>query len=156
MIGELEDILQGIVGDIKAITRRVNHLETRPMEHWVYLSAPLTSTSWDGDARTTTAKTTIDLSSVFGVPAGVKAIIAKIIANDSTSAAQTTKCWFILAPNNTAGSGQGILIAGLPNDAQHMESVTIGCDANGDVYFQCDSGGVGTLDINLSIWGYLI
>ena len=53
---------------------------------WVYLQAPLTSTSWDGDSFSTTAKTLIDLSAVFGVPANVKAIYARVFVNDSASA----------------------------------------------------------------------
>ena len=32
--------------------------------YFVPLTTPLTSTSWDGDARSTTAKTKIDLSAV--------------------------------------------------------------------------------------------
>jgi hypothetical protein len=38
-----------------------------------YLTTALTSTSWDGDSKTSANNGIIDLSAVFGVPAGVKA-----------------------------------------------------------------------------------
>jgi len=152
----MTDILQGIMQDIKSLLKRVNHLERIRIPTWVFLTAPLTSVSWDGDARSTTAKTVIDLSSVFSAPAGIRAIYAKVVANDSGSAATTTNGWFILSPVNTAGSGVGIQVSGLPNDAKHMEEFICACDINGDVYFQCNATGITTLDIDLSIWGYLI
>lgn len=52
---------------------------------WHFLTTPLTSTSWDGDARSTTAKTKIDLSAVFGVPAGAKGILVRLVARDSVN-----------------------------------------------------------------------
>jgi len=73
----------------KELERLINKM--RPVisgwtPHWIYANmpewvanggtalTPLTSTAWDGgDAFSTTAKTLIDLSAVFGVPAGVKA-----------------------------------------------------------------------------------
>ena len=50
----------------------------------VFLTTPLTSTAWDEDSYSTTAKTLIDLSEVFGVPAGVKAVMVKISLNSDT------------------------------------------------------------------------
>ena len=73
---------------------------------FVPLRAPLTSTSWDGDAYSTTAKTKVDLSAVFSVPAGARAVLAHIEVNDSGSAG--TDCYLILSPNNTAGQGLAV------------------------------------------------
>ena len=61
--------------------------------NWVYLTTPLTSTSWDGDARSTEAATLLDLSSVFSVPAGVKAVLVRLACRDSAAVGTySTKC----------------------------------------------------------------
>ena len=65
-----------------------------------FLTTPLTSTAWDGDAYSTTAKTKIDLSSVFSAPAGIKAVLVAGTIADSGSA--TADCSFRLSPNDTA------------------------------------------------------
>ncbi len=117
------------------------------------LTTALTSTAWDGDARSTTAKTLIDLSEVFSVPAGVKAILARIFLRDSGSAAGNS--WFLLSPNDTKDVGALTLRAtGIANDAFVDESGICPCDANGDVYYQCLATGSNTLDVWLQIWGY--
>ena len=120
---------------------------------WRYLSAPLTSVAWAGNARSTTAKTLIDLSAVFSVPAGVKAVLVYLAARDSGSAAND--CFVLLSPNNTGASGPAWLDCfGLTNDAFEREQFVVPCDANGDIYFQCQASGVDTLDVWLEIWGY--
>jgi hypothetical protein len=120
---------------------------------WVFLRAPLTSASWDGDSFSTTAKTAIDLSAVFGAPAGIRAVNVRLAVRDS--GASGAGCWFILAPNNTAAQGLGLNIQ--PHDDQWIQSgFTVPCDANGDVYYQCQATGANTLDVILEIWGYCI
>ena len=123
---------------------------------FVPLAAPLTSTDWDGDARSTTAKTLIDLSVVFGAPAGVKAVYVNVGARDSASGA-TTGLFVLLGPTDTAAVGSAICRpSGLPNDYyDHTEGI-IPCDANGDIYYQIVASGVGTMDVFLTIWGYWI
>lgn len=123
---------------------------------FVPLTAPLTSTSWDGDAYSTTAKTSINLSAVFGAPAGIKAILARVAVRDSASAA-TSPLWFCLAPNDTAGQGIFWRPSGYPNDYNNDTGASvIPCDANGDVYYQVLASGSGTMDVHIQIWGYLI
>ena len=120
---------------------------------WHFLTTPLTSTSWDGDAYSTTAKTKIDLSTVFGVPAGVKAILVRLIARDSGSSAG--HCQLALSPNNTAGSvAVQAYLQGVPNDAYVSVNGIVPCDGNGDVYYQIVASGTGTLDAVIEIWGY--
>ncbi len=120
---------------------------------WHFLTTPLTSTSWDGDAYSTTAKTKIDLSTVFGVPAGVKAILVRLIARDSGSSAG--HCQLALSPNNTAGSvAVQAYLQGVPNDAYVSVNGIVPCDENGDVYYQIVASGTGTLDAVIEIWGY--
>ena len=122
---------------------------------WHYLQVPLTSTSWDGDARSTTARTLIDLSAVFGAPAGIKAILVKVTIRDSGSAAGDYS--FNLTP--ASGSGEiafASRCSGLPNDSYTTEAGIVPCDANGDVYYQIVASGASTMDVTVQIWGYYI
>lgn len=117
---------------------------------------PLTSTSWDGDAYSTTSKTQIDLSTVFGVPAGIKAILVRIAARDSGSAASSSH-YYGLSPNNTADIvALDVSSRGLPNDYWTGEYGIVPCNASGDVYYQCAATGASTLDVIVQIWGYLL
>ena len=117
------------------------------------LTTPKTSTSWDGDARSTTAKTKIDLSDVFGVPAGVKAILVRITARDSGGS--SGYCQFALSPNNTAGSvAIQAYLQGVANDVYVSENGIVPCDANGDVYYQIIASGTETLEAFIEIWGW--
>lgn len=123
---------------------------------WTMLTAPLVSTSWDGDAYSTTAKTKIDLSAVFGVPAGVQAVLVRIAARDSASAA-TANLVALLSPNNTAGSmAVGARPSGRTNDYYDEAQSICPCDANGDVYYQIAASGAGTMDVVIEILGYLL
>jgi hypothetical protein len=123
---------------------------------FVPLSAPLTSTSWDGDARSTTAKTLIDLSAVFGVPAGIKAVLCNVHVRDSGSDGVTTFIGIILAPNSTSDQGISHSCNGVTNDAKTRATMVVPCDSNGDIYYQTVASGAGTLDVVIEIWGYWI
>jgi len=119
----------------------------------VFLTTPKTSTSWDGDAYSTTAKTKIDLSTVFGVPAGVKAILVRLTARDSGSSAGY--CQLGLSPNDTAGSvAVQAYLQGVANDVYVAANGVVPCDANGDIYYQITASGAGTLDAVIEIWGW--
>ena len=113
----------------------------------------LTSTSWDGDSFSTTGKTLIDLSAVFGAPAGIKAALFRVAIRDEAS--ETGDYVLILSPEN--GGGTGIQInCGYVNDRYNRGVLTVPCDANGDVYYQVAASGAGTMDVILQIWGYWI
>ncbi len=148
-----------MAADVNGIQDEVVAIETHLVTNYgVFkpLTTPLTSTAWDGDAYSTTSKTLIDLSAVFGVPAGVKAVLAQIIAADSGSAASTT-IFFGLAPNNTSGQNSLMAIGrGLPNDTLVYQTGVVPCDANGDIYYQIDASNTGTMDCWLRIWGYWV
>jgi len=118
----------------------------------VFLTTPLTSTAWDGDAYSTTSKTKIDLSSVFSVPAGVKAVLVTTAIRDSGSAAGN--CTFTLSPNDGSLNGPKIGCSGLANDAFAYSTFIVPCDSNGDIYYQIVASGSGTMDVYLQIWGY--
>ena len=118
------------------------------------LTTPLASTSWDGDLRSTIGKTLIDLSAVFGIPAGVKAILVTVALNDTASSGGDY--WFMLSPNNTSGQGINTRLSKCPNSAYHNETHVVPCNANGDVYYQINASGTNTMQVYLEIWGYWI
>jgi len=140
------------MNELDAIKARLDRLETHEAPQWHYLTTPLTSTSWDGDAYSTTAKTKIDLSAVFGVPAGVKAVLVHVVIRDEGSAAND--CYINLAPNDTAGQGLGTDCSGQANDSWERVTFDCPCDANGDIYYEISASGAGTMDVYLQIWGY--
>jgi hypothetical protein len=138
--------------EIERLKERLAQVEIQGSPVWVYLAAPLTSTSWNGDAKSTTAKTLLDLSSVFSAPAGVRAVLVKAWIKDSGSAAN--ECLIRFAPNNTAGQGLEVRCSGVANDRYSAGCVVVPCDVNGDIYYQIAASGSGTLDANIEIWGY--
>ena len=142
-----------VVDRIKRLEREVERLRVKEKQVFVPLTTPLTSTSWDGDAYSTTAKTKIDLSVVFGVPAGVKAVLVRMVARDSWSS--SGYCQIGLSPNNTADSvALQAYLQGVANDVYVTTSGIVPCDVNGDVYYQVTASGAGTLDVVIQIWGY--
>ena len=142
------------VDRIKRLEREVERLRVKEKQVFVPLTTPLTSTSWDGDSFSTTSKTLIDLSSVFSVPAGVKAVLVQLIARDSGSAA-STNIFFGISPNNTDASCLVMAVGrGLPNDTMVYATGVCPCDANGDIYYQIVASGSGTMDCWIRIWGY--
>ena len=141
-----------VVDRIKRLEREVERLRVKEKQVFVPLTTPLTSTSWDGDAYSTTAKTKIDLSVVFGVPAGVKAVVVKTAIRDSGSA--SSACLFQLSGIST-GSNYSLTTPASPvNDRYWYSQGIVPCDANGDIYYQITASGTGTMDIYLEIWGY--
>ena len=144
-----------LVTKLEALRNEVKRLNVQERgNNLVRLTTPLTSTAWDGDSFSTTAKTLIDLSAVFSVPAGVSAICVNITAKDSGSAGSTS-CYAGLSPNNTAGQ-LAIMArpAGKANDAWEDEYGVCPCDSNGDVYYQISATGASTMDVYIVIWGY--
>ena len=118
----------------------------------VFLTSPLTSTDFDGDAFSTTAKTLIDLSDKFSLPAGVSAVLAYLYASDSGSGGGVA--WAGLGPSANPSYALFNHLQGAPNGAPRVVTGVVPCDANGDIYFECVATGVGTLNVVLFIWGY--
>ena len=140
------------VDRIKRLEREVERLRVKESGKFIALTAPLTSTSWDGDSFSTTAKTKIDLSAVFGVPAGVKAVLVKVALRDSGSAAAS--CVFQLS-GVSSGTNYSLTAQASPiADRFAYYSGIVPCDANGDVYYQINASGSATMDVYLEIWGY--
>ena len=148
----MSDFDQKTVDRIKKLEREVERLRVKESGKFIALTAPLTSTSWDGDSFSTTAKTKIDLSAVFGVPAGVKAVLVKVALRDSGSAAAS--CVFQLS-GVSSGTKYSLTAQASPiADRFAYYSGIVPCDANGDVYYQINASGSATMDVYLEIWGY--
>ena len=122
---------------------------------FVPLLSPATSTSWDGDAKSTTARTKIDLSSVFGLPDNIKAVAIRLACNDSNSAASK---YLYFAVSASSGAPAPILArpSGLPNDYYTEAFGICPCDSNGDIYYQIEASGTDTMDCWMEIYGYWI
>lgn len=151
--------LTGNAGDVTYVAGNLRPYRNST-QYTAYAYVPLltaaSSTSWDGDSYSTTAKTLIDLSSVFGLPAGIKAIYARIIARDSSGSANAS-IYFILDGTNTATIGSlGARPSGLPNDFWADNCGMVACDSNGDIYYQIAASGSNTMDCWIQIWGYFI
>ena len=149
----MSDFDEKMMQKLKRLEREVERLQRWESGKFIALTTPLTSTSWDGDARSTTAKTLIDLSAVFGVPAGVKAILVRMAARDSGSYANAG-LYISLSPTNAAGGPAILRPAGIVNDVYTDGMFIVPCDANGDIYYQIVASGAGTLDGILQVWGY--
>lgn len=130
---------------------KLDGLDSTDFGRPVFLSAPLTSTSWNGNLFSTTSKTLLDLSAVFGAPAGIKAIIAEYSIKDTGSSNGT--CRLVLSPNNV--NMIGVHLMGSPTDGHLATSnAIIPCDANGDIYYQIVASGTNTMTIYFQILGY--
>ena len=121
---------------------------------FVPLITPLTSTDFDGDAFSTTAKTKIDLSVKFSVPANVKAVDVYIRTKGSVSS--TSIFNFGVSPNDTADSYHVLTkLEGLPDNKYFPKQGICPCDANGDMYYQAYVPS-GTMNVIMEIKGYWI
>ena len=145
---------QRLIDEIGKLKREVERLKRVEQVRPVFLTTPLTSTAWDGDAYSTTSKTKIDLSSVFSVPAGVKAVLVQSIARDSGSAA-SPDIFFGVSPNDVDASNTVMAVGrALPNDTLVYTLGVVPCDTNGEIYYQVVAVGTGTMDCWVRSWGY--
>lgn len=119
---------------------------------FVPLTAPLTSTSWDGDAFSTTGKTIIDLSAVFGAPAEIVAALVRVAIRDSASS--TNDCVLFLSPTNVDVNGPAVNCTAI-DDRFNRAELVVPC-VGGDFYYQIAASGASTFDVSLQIWGYWI
>lgn len=145
--------LKGLQKQINRIRRGADTAVIKDSASWHYLETILTSTSWDGDSFSTTGKTKIDLSSEFGAPANIKAVLLRVAFRDSGSAG--TECYIVLSNNDTAGSGIDISASAI-DDRLKRCGVVIPCDSNGDIYYQIVASDTDSMDIWLQIWGYML
>ena len=120
-----------------------------------WLGTPLTSTAWDGDARSTTTATKIDMSSVFsGSPdSAVKAVYVRLACRDSATLG-TTGLNINVGPSATYYYNVSTVAIG--GDVVSSQTAWCSCDAAGDIYFRVVASGTNTLDAWLEVWGYIV
>jgi hypothetical protein len=107
------------------------------------LAIPLVSTAWDGDAKTAANNGVIDLSSVFAVPALVRAV-AVLVQITASAASRSLSLGTDSAHTDFLLTTQ---VAGVPCNGHGI----VNCDANGDIYV---SIGADLSAVILAIVGY--
>ena len=114
--------------------------------HFERLQEPLTSTSWDGDAKATTDSGTLDLSAVFGAPAGISAALISVYVKDA-SVSQSLS----IGPYSTYNNAL-TLNTQVANVYLYAQGI-VPCNNDGDFYVKLwhDMDNVG-----IAIWGYWI
>lgn len=133
------------------LSKKLQGMSAQPQ--WHYLQSPLTSTSWDGDTFSTTTPTLIDLSAVFGVPAGVNAILARVEASDSATWG-TNNLYMALGPSYTYFYALTCRTFG--GNVKNTVAQPVPCNKDGDVYYRILASGSGTMSVLFQILGYLI
>jgi hypothetical protein len=122
---------------------------------YVPLTIPLTSTSWDGDAYSNVAGgTSMNLSTVFGLPANVKAVNMTITAKDSAAIAASNDFYIAVGP----GATWWYQMACRPIGADIQAEITGIVNTNGTstIYYGIKASGAGTMDVWIRIFGYFI
>jgi len=113
---------------------------------FIPLTTPLTSTSWDGNDTKTVGTITIDTSSVFGAPAGIKA--ALIFFRAKWTSASTSSFMYV----RPIGATRYTDIIYADNTSYQTSNATVPCDENGD--FEFVVGGANATEVICEIWGY--
>lgn len=123
------------------------------MPRWVILpqASFLTSTAWDGDARSTEAATLIDMSAVFGTPANIDAVLLRVSVRDSGAA--TAQAYITLA-DAAPGVNSIVVRAGEADNRWNDAYPVVPTNANGDIYYATGATGTGTLQVSLIVIGY--
>lgn len=123
----------------------------------VYLTTPITDASWDGDAKSDGDSAILDLSAFGnGCPPGIKAILVSVLAKDSGSAAATDNRIEILPVSPGSHRALEVWLDGVTNDKWRGGMAWVPCDTNGDIYVYIDATGAGTMDVIITIWGYIL
>lgn len=110
---------------------RCDHVRTRHiMPTGKFVSQYFSSTDWDGDAKDVGDIGAIDLSTVFGLPAGVKAISVQMTIRDETVGVYAT-----LSKDANNSYRQGVKAHTQVADAYIDVCGIVPCDSDGSVYF---------------------
>ncbi len=121
---------------------------------FVPLLSPLTSTSWDGDLFASGNNTLIDMSAVFGAPAGVKAYLFSITVRD-TSATDTNDCYIAFC--NSAGGSPYISVRAAAEPSKYLSgTIIVPCNSDGDVYYKVNAGSGSSFMVFMNVSGYYI
>ena len=136
---------------LESHAKRLATLLGRSMGRWAFLTTPLTSTSWDGDTFSDVASSTqLDLSAVFGAPAGISAVLLQMICRESNVA---DGLYFACGPSSTYWYATDIRPQ-VSNIQIGIGPVVVPTDANGDLWYRINASGANTMELWLRIWGY--
>ena len=147
------NVIDGILNAINNLTKRISRLEVQGYGQFIPLTTELTSTSFDGDSFSNVGATVLDLSAVFGVPAGIKAALVQVIARDS-AAWGTDGLYVAVGANATAEWPLTIRPAG--GDVWLEGLGIVPCTTTGDFSYTINASGTNTMEVYIRIWGYLI
>ena len=137
-----------VVDRIKKLEREVERLRVKESPAFgrpVFLTTPLTSTSWDGDTKNTLDRGIIDLSAVFGVPANIKAVLVRM-STTATTAGMAAR----LGVSATYPSA--LVVVTQVNGQLAEASGVVPCNSTGDIYYLNSTGYSGATTIE--VWGY--
>ena len=140
----MSDINEKLLSRLQQLEREVERLRVQENGKFVALTTPLTSTSWDGDDKTTADRAIVDLSSVFDVPAGVKAVLMSV----QTQAAAANN-YIRFGPSSTYSYALTCRTA-VDGQIAHAFGI-VPCDSNGDIYCYPSATIAG---VQVYIWGY--
>jgi hypothetical protein len=147
------NVIDGILNAINNLTKRISRLEVQGYGQFIPLTTELTSTSFDGDSFSNVGATVLDLSAVFGVPAGIKAALVQVIARDS-AAWGTDGLYVAVGANATAEWPLTIRPAG--GDVWLEGLGIVPCTTTGDFSYTINASGTNTMEVYIRIWGYWI
>jgi len=138
------------------VMRRLDNL-AQPEIGWTphFLPEPYTNTTFDGDSfSTVAAHTKIENTSwSTTVPATAKALIIRMVARDSGSAADLGVRFELYSTSTATSPAAAVRPAGTTNDALTEIQAVIPC-TDGDVWYECGASGASTLDVWLLCIGY--
>jgi len=130
----------------------------RRVNETIYLTTPITDTSWDSDGYSS-AEADLDLSAFGnGCPPKIKAVFVSTVGRDSASSSGAAYFWLgvggvALTVSNVVG---GVNCTNQPDDTPLYGYATIPCNGNGDIRYKIAASGANTFDCWLAIWGYVL
>ena len=142
-------MINEIAQKLTELEQRLAALEVTETEAWKIPTTPYTSTSYDGDDVVAVGNFTLDTSAVFGIPAGVRAVIVYLRGTWATAGA-TRYTALTAAGDATAAALIYAQVANIPTSIQAI----IPCNANGDIDVYVV--GANMNDTIIRIVGYLL
>jgi len=115
---------------------------------YVPLATPATNADWDGDDKTSANRGVMDLSELYGIPAGVKAVNVFMLSYSTVAGRQC-----LLSTTSDLATLQLVQRHRTAN-LGYPHTAIVNCDANGDIYYWCDLNATFSTDIR--ILGYWI
>ena len=121
----------------------------------IFLTTPLTNADFNGDSFSNVGANTIIQNTSWSstIPANAKALLIRITARDSGSAGTNNLYFGLYGAAAAANDSLRLYLNGNPNDTYGAASGVVPC-TDGDIWYQCNASGAGTLDIWLECYGY--